>query len=160
MDKELRFATEADIPRLIELVNIAFQVEKFFKVGERTDEDEVRQYFKAGRFLILEDRDVMTGCVYIELRGDRGYIGMLSVSPQRQRQGIGSRLMAAGEEFCREMGCHSVDITVVDLRTELPPLYERFGYRVTGTAPFPMDTMPVKVPCMFITMSKPLGTSA
>ena len=160
MDKELRFAAEADIPSLIELINAAFQVEKFFKVGERTDEKEVRKYFELGRFLVLEDRGEMTGCVYIEVRGDRGYIGMLSVSPQRQRQGIGSRLMAAGEEFCREMGCHAVDISVVDLRTELPPLYERFGYRVTGTAPFPMDEMPVSTPCAFITMSKPLGTGS
>ncbi len=160
MDKELRFATEADIPTLIELINAAFQVEKFFKVGERTDENEVRKYFELGRFLILEDKGDMTGCVYIEVRQDRGYIGMLSVAPQRQRQGIGSRLMAAGEEFCREMGCHTVDISVVDLRTELPPLYERFGYRITGSAPFPMDEMPVSTPCTFITMSKPLGTGS
>jgi len=160
MDKELRFATEADIPALIELVNAAFQVEKFFKIGERTDENEVRKCFETGRFLILEDRSGMTGSIYVEVRGDRGYMGLLAVSPLQQRQGIGSRLMAAGEEFCREMGCHAVDISMVDLRTELPPLYERFGYRITGTAPFPADIMPVGIPCTFITMSKPLGTSA
>ena len=158
MDKELRFAVEADLDAITALVNAAFQSEKFFKIGERTDEREVRKCLRDGRFLLQEDDIGLGGCVYIELRGNRGYIGMLSVAPGRQRQGIGSHMMAAGEEFCREMGCHAIDITVVDLRTELPPLYERFGYRITGTAPFPMDEMPVRIPCMFITMSKPLGT--
>ncbi len=160
MGPEFRFATEADTPALIALVNAAFQVEKFFKVGERTDEAEVAEYLSKGRFLLLESQGSLVGSVYVEVRGARGYIGMLSVAPERQRQGIGTRLMAAGEEFCREMGCRAIDITVVDLRTELPPLYEKYGYRVTGTAPFPAEQMPVKVPCSFVTMSKSLMSSS
>ena len=99
---------------------------------------------------------MLLGCVYVELRGERGYLGMLAVSPARQGGGIGTRLIAAAEEFCREMGCRTMELTVVDLRTELPPLYGRFGYRVVGTAPFPTDTMPVKMPCSFLVMQKPL----
>jgi hypothetical protein len=49
-----------------------------------------------------------------------------------------------------------MDITVVDVRTELPPLYKKYGYRVTGTAPFPAEQMPVRMPCSFVIMSKPL----
>ena len=157
MEAGFRFANEADVASIVALVNQAFQVEKFFKVGERTEQAEVRAHLASGRFLLLEDRHGLAGCIYMELRGERGYLGMLSVAPDRQRQGIGTRLMAAGEEFCREMGCRFADITVVDLRTELPPLYERYGYRVTGTAPFPAETMPVKLPCSFVTMSKPLA---
>jgi hypothetical protein len=48
-----------------------------------------------------------------------------------------------------------VDISVVDLRTELPPFYRRLGYVETGTAPFP-DPAKAKRPCHFILMSKPL----
>ena len=157
---DLRFATELDIPALIPLVNAAYQVEKFFKVGERTDEAELRELLKKGRFLLLEEGTKLIGCVYVEQRGDRGYFGMLAVSPDRQKQGIGTRLIAAAEEFFREQGCRAVELTVVDKRTELPPLYERFGYRVTGTAPFPADIMPVKMPCSFVVMSKPLGQSS
>ena len=156
---DLRFATEADIPALVALINAAYQVEKFFKVGERTDEAEVRAHLRSGRFLTLEE-EALIGSIYVELRGDRGYLGMLAVSPARQREGIGTRLMAAGEEFCREMGCRAMELTVVDKRTELPPLYERFGYRVTGTAPFPADQMPVKMPCSFVVMSKPIPHSS
>ncbi len=156
MGPEFRFAIAMDTPAIIELVNRAFQVEKFFKVGERTDAAEVEGFLATGRFLLLEDKGGLAGSIYVEVQGERGYLGMLAVSPERQRQGIGTRLMAAGEEFCREMGARFVDLTVVDLRTELPPLYERYGYRLTGTAPFPSETMPVKMPCSFLTMSKPL----
>lgn len=159
MHPDLRFAVPTDTPALIALVNAAYQVEKFFKIGERTDEAEVASMMASGRFLLLEKAGTLEGCVYVELRGDRGYLGMLAVSPMHQRQGIGTRLIAAGEEFCREMGCRAMELTVVNLRTELPPLYERFGYRVTGTAPFPAETMPVKLPCSFVVMSKPLPSS-
>ncbi len=159
MHPDLRFATPADTPALIALVNAAYQVEKFFKIGERTDEAEVSALLASGQFLLLEQANTLQGCVYVELRGERGYLGMLAVSPARQKAGIGTRLIAAAEEFCREMGCRTMELTVVDLRTELPPLYERFGYRVAGTAPFPADTMPVKLPCSFLVMQKPLPSS-
>lgn len=84
---------------------------------------------------------------------------MLSVDPGRQRAGIGRRLIAAAEEFCREQGCRFMDLSIVDLRTELPPLYEKFGYRIVGSEPFPADQMPVSRPCSFITMEKELGHS-
>ncbi len=157
MAAEFRFAEEPDVAAIVALVNTAYQVEKFFKIGERTDIEEVRQHLRSGRFLLLEEpAGELIGCIYTEVTGRRGYIGMLAVAPKKQRSGIGSRLIGAAEEFCREMGCHVVELTVVDLRTELPPIYERFGYRVTGTAPFPAETMPVRVPCSFVTMSKPL----
>ncbi len=157
---DLRFAAEPDIPALIALVNAAYQVEKFFKIGERTDETELRELLAKGRFLLLEEARQPIGCVYLEQRGDRGYFGMLAVSPDHQKQGIGTRLIAAAEEFFREQGCREIELTVVDKRTELPPLYERFGYRVTGTAPFPSDTMPVRMPCSFVVMSKMLPHSS
>ncbi len=156
----LRFATEADIDRLVALINAAYQVEKFFKIGERTDAAEVAQHLASGHFLLLEDEGSLAGSVYVEVRGTRGYFGMLSVDPDRQRSGIGRRLIAAAEEFCRERGCRFMDLSVVDLRTELPPLYAKFGYQVTGSEPFPADVMPVSRPCRFTLMSKELGHHA
>jgi len=68
---------------------------------------------------------VLTGVVYVELRGERSYLGLLSVNPELQKTGLGRRLMAAAEEFAREMGSHHMDLTVVNLRTELPPFYRK-----------------------------------
>ena len=157
--QEFRFAVEADLPRLVPFVNAAYQVEKFFKIGERTHEGELAALFKTGRFLLLEEGPALLGCVYVEVSGEKGYFGMLSVAPDRQKQRIGTRLIAAAEEFCREMRCRVMELTVVNLRTELPPLYARFGYRITGERPFPAEEMPVKVPCSFLVMQKPLMQS-
>ena len=66
--------------------------------------------------------------------------------------------MAAAEEFAREMGSHHMDLTVVNLRTELPPFYRKLGYVEDGTAPIRPEMVPrVTQPCHFIKMTKPLG---
>lgn len=160
MQQEFRFATERDVPALVSLINTAFAVERFFKVGERTDEADVTEHLQTGKFLLLEIENELAGSVYLEVRGAAGersgYLGMLAVAPCMQKRGIGTRLMLAGEEFFREQGCQRVEITVVDLRHELPEIYGKLGYTVTGTAPFPADT-PVTQQCSFLVMSKGLG---
>jgi GNAT superfamily N-acetyltransferase len=108
--------------------------------------------------LLAEEDGVLTGVVYVELRGERSYLGLLSVNPELQKTGLGRRLMAAAEEFAREMGSHHMDLTVVNLRTELPPFYRKLGYTENGTAPIRPEMVPrVTQPCHFIRMTKPLG---
>jgi len=154
----LRFAKESDLPALMALVNEAFQVERFFLIGNRLDPERTRQHFEKGRFLLAEEEDALVGCVYVELQGDRSYLGLLSVDPRRQKCGIGRRLVSAAEELAREIGARHVDLTVVNLREELLPLYEKLGYTVTGPQPAHKDLASrVSQPCHLIRMSKPLG---
>jgi hypothetical protein len=49
-----------------------------------------------------------------------------------------------------------MDLTLVNLRKELPPYYARFGYVESGTLPFPADQHPPKMPLHLIRMSKEL----
>lgn len=155
---EYRFAEESDLPAVTALINDAFQIERFFKLDDRLSAERAEEYFREGRFLLAEEAGALAGCVYVELRGDRGYLGMLSVDPARQKAGLGRRLVAAAEEFAREMGARRMDLTVVSLRTELPPIYERFGYSVIGTEAIPDDmALHVSQPCHFIRMSRALG---
>lgn len=152
----LRFATDSDLPDLMALVNQAFQVEQFFLIGDRLDPARTRQHFEQGRFLLLEDPG-LAGCVYVELRGERAYLGLLSVDPARQKRGLGRRLVSAAEQFARDSGARFMDLTVVNLRTDLPPLYEKLGYAVAGTQPIHEDLAKrVRQPCHLIRMSKPL----
>jgi N-acetylglutamate synthase-like GNAT family acetyltransferase len=155
---EIRFAEESDLPTLLDLINKAFKVEAFFIVRDRLIPEETLAYFTKGRFLIAEEDGSLAGVVYVELRGDRSYLGLLSVDPDRQKSGLGRRLTTAAEEFAREMGSRHMDLTVVNLRTELPPFYEKLGYQVVGTEPIRKE-MEARVtqPCHFIRMSKPLG---
>src|SRR4051812_41177658 len=98
---QVRVATASDVPALARVINAAFVVERFFKVGDRISADGVRRQQAKGTFLLLEADGAAIGTVYVELRGDRGYIGMLSVVPQRQGHGYGRALMAAAEDYCR-----------------------------------------------------------
>jgi GNAT superfamily N-acetyltransferase len=93
--------------------------------------------------------------VYVEPRGERSYLGLLSVDPTSQQGGLGSLLMFEAEKYCRERGSHCMDIVIVSLREELPSFYQKRGYVESGTSPFPPD-VPTKIPCHFINMSKPL----
>jgi len=129
----VRVACEDDRARLIPLINAAFSIETFLE-GTRTDEESLAAMMREGELLAAEDGDgQLIGCVYTEVRGERGYMGMLAVDPARQREGLGTRIMAAAEEHLRSRGCVAVDILVLNLRTELPPIYRRQGYVETGT---------------------------
>ena len=148
----LRIATLPDAPNLARLINDAFVVEAFFKIGDRTSADEIAALMHAGgEFLVVDG----SGCVYVTCAGDRAYFGMLSIDPAKQRQGLGRRLIDAAEARARERGCRFMDIHIVNLREELPPYYRRLGYVENGTLPFSEPDRASR-PCFFIVMSKPL----
>jgi ribosomal protein S18 acetylase RimI-like enzyme len=155
--ESLRFraALLSDTEALARLINAAFVVEHSIFGGDRTSPDGVRAYMEKGKFLLAEDSNGLAGCVYVELRGDRGYIGLLSVEPQRQGLGLGRKLMDSAEKFFRQSGCAAVDLRVVSARTPLPAFYRHLGYVESHTAPVPSEPQP-RVPCHFIYMSKRL----
>ena len=151
-----RIADQSDAPAVAALISLAYRVEDFFKTGDRTDEADVRARMAKSAFLLLEDdAGVLAGCVYVDVRGETGYFGMLSVDPTRQGHGLGARLIAAAEDHCRSAGCREMELEVVHLRTELPPFYRRFGYLESGTRPF-FDQEHAKLPCHLIVMTKSL----
>jgi GNAT superfamily N-acetyltransferase len=148
-----RRADAAEGEPIARLINAAFgPAEGFFVDGDRISTEEVRERFETGVFLVADD---YAGCVYVELRGDRAYFGLLSVDPSRQGSGLGKKLVAAAEDYARRHGCGFMDIWVVNLRTELPPMYGRLGYVLTGTDPWP-EAVPSKLPCHFLRMEKEL----
>ena len=156
MTVPIRVAVPADAAKITSIINFAFRIaEVFFIDGLRISQAEVKQLLVKGSFLLSEADDKLNGCVYVELRGERSYLGLLSVDPSCQKSGLGSVLMLEAENYCRERGSRFMDIYIVNLREELPAFYRRRGYVENGTTPFPED-VPTKVPCHFINMTKPL----
>lgn len=132
----IRAAVPEDGPALIPLINSAFSVETFLQ-GPRTDERRLAAAMEKGTILVLEDsRGRLLASIYTELRGTRGYAGMLAVDPRHQNSGLGRRMMEAAEAHFRARGCDMVEITVLSLRPELMPIYRRFGFVETGTEEF------------------------
>jgi predicted N-acetyltransferase YhbS len=154
----IRPATEADAESVVALINDAFRiVESFFVEGNRITLKEVREYLQLGEFLLAEDNNRLIACVYLEPRGERTYLGLLSVDPTLQKAGIGSLLMTAAEERWRERNAKYIDILTVSLREELSAFYGKRGYVKTGTSPFPADVK-TKLPVHFVNMSKRLDS--
>jgi ribosomal protein S18 acetylase RimI-like enzyme len=152
----IRLAVPADAARITAVINAAFRiVEGFFIDDDRITQAEVEQDLTKGAFILAENGDTLSGCVYVELHGERSYLGLLSVDPSCQQGGLGSLLMSEAEKYCRERGSQVMDILIVNLREELPAYYQKRGYVQTGTSPFPSDAE-TKIPCHFINMSKPL----
>lgn len=152
----IRAASAQDAPGLARLINVAFSVEAFFKIGDRTSAGEVLDMMGTGEFLVIEDPSgVMAGCVYLTVSGGRAYFGMLSIEPSQQGQGRGRRLIDEVESRSRERGCLYMDIHIVNLREELPEFYRRLGYVESGTLPFSHTERSTK-PCYFIVMTKAL----
>lgn len=150
-----RWATAGDLDALVGVINEAFAVERVFVDRDRIDAAGVLRLLSTGQFLVAEDAShAVVACVYLERRGDRGYFGLLAVAPARARMGLGRQMIDAAEAHFQATGCRAVDIRVVNLRAELPPIYRRLGYTERGTEPFE-DPRQLQ-PCHFILMSKPI----
>ncbi len=159
-NKCARLATAADVADIVRVTNAAYRVEDFFIDGDRTNAAEVSAKMAAtdSSFLVI---DVPSGTgfaasVHVEIRGNRAYFGMLSVSPAHQKTGLGRVLIDAVDAHARAAGCIALDIDVVNLREELPAFYRTMGFTKTGTAPF-LKGHRLKRPVHLILMSKSLA---
>jgi GNAT superfamily N-acetyltransferase len=153
---QLRIAGNGDAEGLIDLINAAFRkAEGYIIDRDRVDLEVVQSLLAKGEFLVADDVGALAGCVYLEVRGERAYLGLLSVDPTRQKAGVGSMLMREAEQRCARAGCRFMDLRIIDLRKDNHAFYKRRGYVETGTEPFPSD-LATKLPCHFVNMSKPL----
>ena len=156
---DIRFAEESDLPALLTLINRAFEVERSFKLEPRLDAHHTREYFHKGHFLVAQDDAGLAGCVFVELDGERACLGLLSVDPSRQKTGLGRQLTSAAEDFARGKGALRMELTVVNLRTDLPPFYRKLGYLEVGEEPIPVEwASRINRPCHFICMARSLST--
>lgn len=151
----LRTSVPADIPAIVDLINRAFAVEKFFKSGERIDAAGLVEMLLHGEFLVLESGASLIACVYVKITGERAYAGTLAVNPSQQKSGIGRRMMREVEDYARANGCEVLDIRIVNVRPELSEIYTKLGFVSTGIESAEVIKTATQ-PVHFITMSKPL----
>lgn len=146
-------STIADVPELVKLVNSAYRGESSQKgwtseahllSGIRIDEETLIQNITDPTAAILKytnDEAQIIGCVYLQVsKDDRLYLGMLTVSPGLQTNGIGRQLLHEAEIVAQQSKCNTIFMTVITTRLELISWYERRGYINTGKkVPFPTD---------------------
>jgi GNAT superfamily N-acetyltransferase len=146
-------ADEKDISTLVALMDSAYRGENskkgwtseadLFIGNKRTDETTVADLIKKPGVVFLkylDEEGELHGCVLLNKKDNRIYLGIFSVSPSAQGKGIGKKLLAAADDYARENHCYSIFMTVITVREELIAWYERNGYTKTGKVlPFPVD---------------------
>ncbi|WP_425995634.1 GNAT family N-acetyltransferase [Caulobacter sp. DWR1-3-2b1] len=146
-------AQDHDLPAIADLVNLAYRgssaekgwtSETHLLGGQRTDLETLRADLatKPGS-TILTLRETASAaplaCIWVEpLPGDVWMIGMVTVDPERQDEGLGRQLIEAAENHARTHGGKTGKMTVIEGRDTLIAWYGRRGYQPTGDRePFP-----------------------
>ena len=151
MHIEFTQADETHLPKLQLLVNSAYRgegskegwtTEADILGGQRIDQQSLQEIIARPESVILiaedEDADELVGCVHLAKEGDRCYLGMLTVAPQLQSQGIGKMLLEESEALAQFWDCNKIFMTVISVRSELISWYQKKGFQLTGEKkPFP-----------------------
>lgn len=147
-------ATINDVHELVTLVNGSYRgedskkgwtTEAYILGGARTDEEMIAEQINTRNAAILKYTDDKTskiiGAIYHEIKGNKLYVGMLSVSPLVQGKGIGRALLDHAAAYGLQHNCEVLYGTIIAGRTELMDWYLRYGFNYTGKKlPFPADT--------------------
>ena len=162
-------ATAEDISVLNTLINSAYRGESSKKgwtteanllEGLRTTEDELNKTIKNTKNTILKftESNQIVGCVLLIEKELQLYLGMLTVSPNKQNSGIGKKLLKQAEIHASKLGLPKIVMTVISVREELINWYNRNGYMDTGARePFPASDVHIpitEVPLEFIVLEK------
>jgi len=145
--------TPGELDEVAALVNSAYRgdtsrqgwtTEADYIEGQRTDAESLRADLAqapGAQLLLLRDAPdgPLLGTVWLEPAGPSAwYMGMLTIRPDLQDQGLGRRLLEAAEDKARRLGAERVRMTVVHVRDSLIAWYRRRGYAPSGeTRPFP-----------------------
>lgn len=143
-----RRATEDDVAPLVDLVTSAYRgdssrqgwtTEADLLEGQRIDADLLLADLRAPDSVVLAahldgSAHPVDACVHVRRTSETtGYLGMFCVRPGDQGQGLGKQVVAEAERFmAAEWGVTTVEMTVLDARTELLAFYERRGYVRSG----------------------------
>lgn len=162
-------ATAADVPSLNTLINSAYRgesskkgwtTEAYILTGLRTTEEELTQTLQNPKNTILKftDKQEIIGCVLLAEKERQLYLGMLTVSPELQNDGIGKKLLQQAEIHAQSLKLPKIIMTVISVREELIAWYMRNGYENTGVKePFPASDVHIPItekPLEFIVLEK------
>jgi ribosomal protein S18 acetylase RimI-like enzyme len=83
-----------------------------------------------------EVEGVLVGTAMVGFDGHRGWLYYVAVSPSLPRQGVGSALTVAGEEWLSSRGAHKVQLMVRRGNDEPRLFYSELGYAPSDVTVF------------------------
>lgn len=130
---EIRPALIEDIPAIGDLSRRAY--EKWATVLGRKPLPMTADYdaaFRRHRFDLAYIEGCLAGLVETVTDGDALLVENLAISPDYQRQGLGTRLMAHAESLARAQGLRALTLYTNRRFIGNVELYQRLGFVVTG----------------------------
>lgn len=167
----ITLAAAVDVVQLEQLVNGAYRGEGS-KQGWTTEADLLggARVTEASLLMDIANPDLsiylyrnaaseLEGCVLLQNKAGKLYVGMLSVAPGLQNKGIGKLMLQLAEQLAKVQGCSALTMTVITVRTSLIAWYQRHGYQQTGELiPFniPGNQVLIDEPLYFMNLEKPV----
>ena len=145
MNRDFSIAAHKDASDIAALVNRAYRPvagtggwthETEWVRGSRTSEHQVIASMNSGSVMLIRRKaDSIIACVQVSFVGSVACIGMLATDPGLQALGHGKRMLEDAEWYAKQSGTPTtLQLSVIECRTELVAFYERRGYRRTGIA--------------------------
>lgn len=108
-------------------------------------ENDFIKHFSPGNITVVKEENKVIGYSQIEDQGSQLYIRMLLLKPNRQRKGIGSRLLNAAIEKAKAQS-KGIALQVFKGNEQAKRFYEYHGFQAQGETPsnFTMVFMPNK----------------
>jgi ribosomal protein S18 acetylase RimI-like enzyme len=152
LTSELRPATEADVPRLAELVDAAYRhyVERI-GARPRPMNDDYADVVREFQVTVAERGGEVIGLVALGVTDEGFVVDNIAVDPRHQGTGVGRALLEHAEAEARRAGFDSIYLYTHETMSENLDLYRRIGY-------VEYDRRPVVVG-LSVYLRKPLGSA-
>lgn len=82
-----------------------------------------------GLFFVALDGDVIVGTALAGYDGHRGWLYSVAVSPDRRRDGVGSKLVRHAEQALAQRGCPKLNIQIRADNAAVVAFYESLGFQ-------------------------------
>ncbi len=133
LDPVWRRATAADAAGLTALVRLAYAKYEA-RIGSEPGpmRDDYGVIIETRVVWLVEQDGELTAALVLQPQDDGLLVENIAVHPERQNNGLGTRLLASAEHQARRAGLPVVRLYTHASMTENVDLYERRGYTVTG----------------------------
>lgn len=85
---------------------------------------------QAELLLVAAQESVIIDSIIAGYDGHRGWLNLVAVLPQYQRQGIGKKLVEYAFEKLSAMGCHKVNIQIRESNEAVVAFYQHLGFTI------------------------------
>ncbi|MEK6952225.1 MAG: GNAT family N-acetyltransferase [Nanoarchaeota archaeon] len=126
---QIRNYQDQDFQRLVELLKAT---ENYYEPLDTRENLKIKIGHDPNSIIVLEDDNKLVGTVFICYDPWCSFIYHLSVHPNYQKKGLGSKLMDEAEKRLKEAGIRRPTLFVTEKNQQVIEFYKKRGWSVMG----------------------------